>query len=87
MSFTAINFTSTNLSWSLPSIQQCLTNYQLVITSNGQETINTTSTDTSYVINNRMRGTQYNYTVSVVDTADRIGPQSNSSCFILDGKI
>ena len=53
MSFTANSFTSVNVSWSPPSVQQCLTGYQLVITntnSNQQETINTTSTASSLLI-------------------------------------
>ena len=90
MSFTANNFTSVTVSWSLPSVQQCLTNYQLVITntnSNQQETINTTSTASTYMIVGRTRGIEYCYTVSAVDTANRIGPQSNSNCFTLDSKL
>ena len=90
MSFTANNFTSVTVSWSLPSVQQCLTNYQLVINntnSNQQETINTTSTASTYMIVGRTRGIEYCYTVSAVDTANRIGPQSNSNCFTLDSKL
>ena len=90
MSFTANNFTSVTVSWSPPSVQQCLTNYQLVITntnSNQQETINTASTASTYMIVGRTRGIEYCYTVSAVDTANRIGPQSNSNCFTLDSKL
>ena len=90
MSFTANSFTSVTVSWSLPSVQQCLTNYHLVITntnSNQQETINTTSTASTYMIVGRTRGIEYCYTVSAVDTANRSGPQSNSNCFTLDSKL
>ena len=90
MTFTANGFTSVTVSWSLPSVQQCLTNYQLVINntnSNQQETINTTSTASTYMIVGRTRGIEYCYTVSAVDTANRIGPQSNSNCFTLDSKL
>ena len=86
MSFTANSFTSVTVSWSLPSVQQCLT----IITntnSNQQETINTTSTASTYMIVGRTRGIEYCYTVSAVDTANRIGPQSNSNCFTLDSKL
>ena len=90
MSFTANSFTSVTVSWSLPSVQQCLTNYQLVINntnSNQQETINTTSTASTYTIINRTRGIEYCYTVSTVDTANRISNSSNSTCFTLDSKL
>ena len=87
MSFTANSFTSVTVSWSPPSVQQCLTGYQLIITSNQQETINTNSIATTHTINNRIIGTEYCYTVSAVNVANRIGPQSNSNCFTLDSKL
>ena len=90
MSFTANSFTSVTVSWSLPSVQQCLTNYQLVINntnSNQQETINTNSIATNHTIKNRINGIEYCYTVSAVNVANRIGPQSNSNCFTLDSKL
>ena len=87
LSYTAISSTSVNISW-LPSSEQCLDYYSVTVTNqitNQQEIFNTTST--SLNISNRQEGVQYSYTVSVVDGANRSGPQSNSGCFNLKSKL
>ena len=87
LSYTAISATSVTISWS-PSSEQCLDYYSVTVTNqntNQQEIINTTST--SLTISNRQEGVQYSYTVTVVDGANRSGPQSNSGCFNLDSML
>ena len=83
--YTDISFNNVTLSWN-PSTEQCIDHYNITVTRNNMNPVDMISDTTSYVYPID-RGVEYCFTVSVVDVANRRGPDSTSQCLTAEGMI
>ena len=83
--YTDISFNSVTLSWN-PSTEQCIDHYNITVTRNNMNPVDMISDTTSYVYPID-RGVEYCFIVSVVDGANRRGPDSMSRCLTAEGNF
>ena len=83
--YTDISFNSVTLSWN-PSTEQCIDHYNITVTRNNMNPVDMISDTTSHVYPID-RGVEYCFTVSVVDGANRRGPDSMSRSLTAEGNF
>ena len=83
--YTDISFNNVTLSWN-PTTEQCIDHYNITVTRNNMSLADEMSDTISYVYPID-RGVEYCFSVSVVDGANRGGPDSMTQCLTAEGII